>query len=213
MYETNWWNLPSLVLGENSSTIEALVEGSKIANATGTLCLQFPGWRTVFESFGAVCRLAWHSAAFHVHCAEYSKKFHPLLLALHQIDLFIQMVEIRISALQQVITHIFYEMHGVIEQIYWLVIYPITQFITKWTAWLSAKSRKWLIFFRVIFREICCYFAESWIITWMVITYHSSYIETNLVQHINDSEDFFFQPFSFYFSLWHRTNNVGNIRF
>ena len=35
--------------------------------------------------------------AFRVHCAEDSKKFHLLLLALHQIDLYIQMEEIRIS--------------------------------------------------------------------------------------------------------------------
>lgn len=30
----------------------AIVEGSKIARAVGTLCLQFPGCRTLEESFG-----------------------------------------------------------------------------------------------------------------------------------------------------------------
>ena len=34
---------------------------------------------------------------FHAHCAEDSKKFHHLQFTLHQIDLYIQMVEIRIS--------------------------------------------------------------------------------------------------------------------
>ena len=42
-----------LCLCGNYFKIVALVEGSTIVNAIGTLCLQFPGWRTVFESFVA----------------------------------------------------------------------------------------------------------------------------------------------------------------
>ena len=77
--------------------IAALVEGSKIANATGTLCLKFLWWRTVFESFGAARRLPWNSASFSCTLCRRLQETSPLQLALRQTDLYIQMVKIRIS--------------------------------------------------------------------------------------------------------------------
>ena len=45
-------------------SIAALVDGSNTARAAGTLCLQFPGCRTVDESFGGALRCAWVSLYF-----------------------------------------------------------------------------------------------------------------------------------------------------